>query len=199
MPYILRSLFDDLILAIPAAIIAAAVCWFVRRGIHKKRLGSDFKDARKRAVWNEIIRALFVFWAALVIGGTLLPSRLELEWHSRNRLWKFSDFFTAPYFGNFLQLRVDAAHSGVNILMFVPIGAALPFVLKKGGFGRVVLTGLCMSAAIELLQAFIRRESSLDDIICNTLGAAAGYGLYRLVRLIFPKFAEKCAARAISD
>lgn len=198
MIHMIRSLLDDLILAIPAAVVTAAIFILVRLIIHKKQLGSSFKEARRKSVWNEIIWGLFIFWTVLVFGGTLLPSKLELHWHSMNHLWGFSDFITRPYFGNFLDIRFDLSHSGMNVMMFVPIGLALPFVLKKERFWKVVLIGLCMTASIEFLQAFVRRETSLDDIICNTLGAAAGYGLYLLMKMLFPKFTEKCKTKAES-
>lgn len=192
----LNSLLNDLILAIPVSVITAVIFWLVRRIIHKKRLGDNFKEARKKALWNEIIWVLFIFWTVLAFGGTLLPSKIELHWHYMNHLWGFSDFFTTPYFGSFFSMRFDISHMGLNVMMFVPIGLALPFVMKKENFGKVVLTGFCMTASIEFLQAFVRRESSLDDIICNTLGAAAGYGLYILMKLILPKFTEKCKTKA---
>lgn len=195
MHYILKTITDELILALPLSIITAVIYWFVRRAIHKKRLGIKFKEVRKKAVWNEIIRLLLIFWAVIVFGGTLLPSRIELHWHYMNHLWGINEFITVPYFGNFFQMRFDISHSGLNIMMFVPIGLALPFVLKKENFGKIVLIGFCMTSTIEFLQAFVRRESSLDDIICNTLGAAAGYGLYLLMKKIFPKFTEKCRTR----
>lgn len=195
--YMLKSLLDDLILAIPVSIITAVIYWFVRRAIQKKRLGIKFKEARRKALWNEIIRVLFVFWAVLVLGGTLLPSRIELHHHYVNHLWKISNFITTPHFGNFFNMRLlDLRHSGINTAMFVPIGLALPFVLKKENLGKVVLIGFCMTASIEFLQAFVWRESSLDDIICNTLGTVIGYLLYLLMKLIFPKFSEKCKFKA---
>lgn len=195
MHYILDTITDELILALPAAVITAVIYWFVRRAIHKKRLGIKFKEVRKKALLNEIIRLLLIFWAIIVFGGTLLPSRIELHWHYVNHLWRISEFITTPYFGNFFDLIFESSHSGLNIMMFVPIGLALPFVLKKENFGKVILIGFCMTASIEFLQAFVRREASLGDIICNTLGAAAGYGLYLLMKLIFPRFTEKCKTK----
>ena len=78
----------------------------------------------------------------------------------------------------------------------MPLGLALPFVLKKENFGKVVLIGFIITLLTEFLQGFTGRVGGIDDIIFNTLGAAAGYGLYLLMRLIFPKFTEKCKTKA---
>lgn len=190
---------DDLFLALPVSVITAVIYWFVRRAIHKKRLGYKFKGSHKKAVWNEVIRVLFVFWTALVFGGTLLPTRLDIVWLSQHG-WKIRDLISfSPQWDFFaeaeglLYLRnYFSSHFLLNIMMFVPIGLALPFVLKKQNFGKVIIIGFCMSLLIELIQPFVHRGAALDDLICNTLGTVIGYLLYLLMKLIFPNFTEKC-------
>lgn len=81
--------------------------------------------------------------------------------------------------------------------MFMPIGLALPFVLKRPTFGHTVLVGFCFTFYIEYLQGFSgQRDGNIDDVICNTLGAIAGFLLYLLMKLIFPKFTAKCMVKA---
>ena len=61
-----------------------------------------------------------------------------------------------------------------NILLFLPLGAALCLL----GVRRraTVLTGFCLSAGIEITQLFIPgRTTSSDDVLCDTLGAFAGF------------------------
>ena len=48
---------------------------------------------------------------------------------------------------------------------------------------------------IEFMQAFIGRDPSIDDVICNTIGAVFGYILYLKMKKIFPEFIEKCMVR----
>lgn len=42
-----------------------------------------------------------------------------------------------------------------------------------------------------LAQYFIMRNTAVDDIILNTLGAICGYWVYRLLRKMFPGFSRK--------
>jgi hypothetical protein len=64
----------------------------------------------------------------------------------------------------------------INILLFVPLGAAL----ARAGVPRVrcVLGGALLSAGVEFAQVFIPgRDPSLGDMLSNTVGAALGVAL----------------------
>ena len=70
-----------------------------------------------------------------------------------------------------------------NILLFVPLGAAL--ALRGWSTGRTAICGLALSAAIETAQwvAISGRTTSVDDMVLNTAGAALGqFLLSRWVR-----------------
>jgi len=73
----------------------------------------------------------------------------------------------------------------LNILGFIPLGGLLVIYWRnvRGWSNRkaaaaAVLTGFLLSLAIELLQVFLpSRDSSLLDLIDNTLGSGIGAGL----------------------
>lgn len=71
-----------------------------------------------------------------------------------------------------------------NTAMFIPSGIILPIVYPRlNRFWKVLLAGIGLSLAIELLQLpFSVRSSDVDDLLFNTLGAILGYGLYAAVR-----------------
>ncbi len=71
-----------------------------------------------------------------------------------------------------------------NVTMFIPSGIVLPFVYKKlNSFGKVAAAGIVISLCIEILQLpFASRASDIDDLILNTIGVLAGYGIYALIR-----------------
>lgn len=56
---------------------------------------------------------------------------------------------------------------------------------------RSAIIGFGMSTFIEFAQYFIMRNTAVDDIILNTLGAICGYWVYRLLRKMFPGFSRK--------
>lgn len=73
-----------------------------------------------------------------------------------------------------------------NTTMFIPIGIVWPIVYKKLNTpAKVLAAGIGFSLCIEILQLpFYDRVTDIDDLILNSLGYAAGYGLYLLVKLL---------------
>ncbi len=71
-----------------------------------------------------------------------------------------------------------------NTAMFIPSGIVLPAVYKKlNSFGKTAAAGALISLCIEILQLpFASRVSDIDDLIQNTLGVAAGYGIFAAVK-----------------
>lgn len=73
-------------------------------------------------------------------------------------------------------------NSGLNILLFVPLGFILPLLWKEFRSRRsMCLTGFLLSLGIELAQLLNYRISDVDDLIMNTLGAWLGYELVMLL------------------
>ena len=73
-----------------------------------------------------------------------------------------------------------------NFTMFIPTGIVTPLLYRHlDSLKKTVLTGFCISLAIEVIQLpFAVRASDVDDLILNTLGCLAGYGILCLVRLM---------------
>ena len=75
-----------------------------------------------------------------------------------------------------------------NLMMFVPIGLFPALLFRNATWKRSFMIGLGMSLFIEFAQYFIMRNSAVDDVILNTLGAMCGYGLYLIFKKCFPRF-----------
>ena len=71
-----------------------------------------------------------------------------------------------------------------NSLLFVPVGILWPVAFPKlDRFWKVVLAGAGLSLLIEILQLpFAVRATDIDDLILNTAGCMAGYGIFYAVR-----------------
>lgn len=65
----------------------------------------------------------------------------------------------------------------LNVILFVPFGVGMRLAGVRRQ--RVIAIAFCLTAAIELLQMHIiaGRDSSLGDVITNTLGSAIGVAL----------------------
>jgi glycopeptide antibiotics resistance protein len=75
----------------------------------------------------------------------------------------------------------DVTEGLLNVALFVPLGAALN--LAGLSVRRTLLAGLALSTSIELLQLLVipGRFGQLQDILANTIGAAIGALLIRLL------------------
>ena len=73
-----------------------------------------------------------------------------------------------------------------NFAMFIPTGVMVPMIYKRiNTCAKTVLFGAAMSLVIEIIQLpFAVRASDVDDLILNTAGCLAGYGIFALVRRI---------------
>ena len=83
-----------------------------------------------------------------------------------------------------------------NVLLYLPLGLLLPLVWKRASWWRVTAAGLALSLVTELVQPVVGRSFDVDDLIANTLGALAGYGVFALVRLAAPRAVARCRSGA---
>ena len=70
-----------------------------------------------------------------------------------------------------------------NVVMFIPLGFFLPKLWQKQRkLWRTLLTTVLIILLVELTQMFTLVGScDTDDLILNTLGAAIGYGGYKIL------------------
>lgn len=140
------------------------------------------------AIWSFICalkpRRRRLFALILAVIATVLILHITLFSRGRvatgRELMPFSTLFRS-------NGRPGLLHSMVmNIFLFVPLGAALPFLFpdETRTRKRILLTiaiALCLSVIIELVQLLAARGmTQTDDVICNTLGAAIGACTYPL-------------------
>ena len=70
-----------------------------------------------------------------------------------------------------------------NLLLYVPVGFLLPRAYKKiTCLKSVLIFGLVLSCAFEILQYLFGGSADIDDVLLHLIGLAAGYGLRRLVK-----------------
>lgn len=122
--------------------------------------------------------AAFAAWSAVVLYLTLF-SRMDGPRSYAAVMTPFRGVAAAMEERSLVPL----GHVFLNILLFVPFGFLLPCcnpkALSRAGFA--ILGGLVVSTVIEGLQMLLGLGyCDIDDIMANALGAAIGYGGYRL-------------------
>jgi glycopeptide antibiotics resistance protein len=172
-------------LALAVVWLLARVCvWIKRRKIDKKQ------EAKLLLMFiNLAILVRIAFFPFFRQDGEVQPLIFDAQrlFPLNVNLIPFANFFQYDTPGD-MWLNILG-----NILLFVPTGAILPFVYKRlNTFGKVLLTGVCMSVCIELLQLpFFERTTDINDVIFNTLGCALGYGIYIFCKLMRARWTQK--------
>lgn len=123
-----------------------------------------------------IASAIFAMYAVVLLYLTLLSR----ESGSR-------DAVNLTIFGTWGASPQAQAFVIENLMLFVPIGILLPCLWKKLRIGGwCILAGFAISLFIEVTQLITGRGYfQVDDLLTNTLGAAVGYGIYKLASLLY--------------
>jgi len=69
-----------------------------------------------------------------------------------------------------------------NVVLFIPLGIFIPVVFPKTDtFCRTMLWAAAVMLCVEIVQLVSLLGSlDVDDLILNLVGAAIGYGIYRI-------------------
>ena len=90
-------------------------------------------------------------------------------------------------FQPFAYMFSDLDATLLNVLLFIPLGMALPLLWKSyGQWWKTLLFGFLFSTAVETLQLFTYRATDVNDLMTNTLGTLLGFLIARAVLHFFP-------------
>lgn len=176
LEYVLYLLQKSLILVLLAGIVAGAalgVLYF----LHKRK----YKGEKKFPWGKALLWLMFLGYVVIVLYATMLrwDGFFSREWNLHLfRAWREAwNNFSAKNWANVL----------LNIAMFAPLGFLLPLMGKQFRKWYVTIpTGYAASLAIELLQlAMGRGICDVDDLFCNSMGAAMGYFVIMVILSCF--------------
>lgn len=87
-----------------------------------------------------------------------------------------------------ISMNIVVRNMAANLLMFIPMGMALPVLFEKkiNKLWKLILFMIVLVSVIEVLQFITFYGSAdIDDLILNVVSAVIGYGIVQL------KFARK--------
>ena len=171
-----------------AGLVTVTIGWILfRTAIYQKTKRFDFKYELWQIFFliNLLVIARFVFYPFSKVDGQVQPLLFEPDKVFPLRV-NLVPLVNILQFDTIRDLILNLTG---NFAMFIPTGIMVPLIYKKyNTFGKVTLFGFLMSLTIEILQLpFAVRASDVDDLILNTLGVAAGYCLYALVKRLTGK------------
>jgi glycopeptide antibiotics resistance protein len=79
-----------------------------------------------------------------------------------------------------------------NIVVFVPLGFLIPFILRKPSFLKTIGISLSIIVSIEIIQYVTYLGSAdIDDVILNMFGCVIGYMFYMISIAFHKKFNQR--------
>ena len=166
-------------------VISISVAWIaVRAFFAVKQRKLDFKRELQLILVYIclIVVARFTFCPLRKVDGVILPLVFDAAsaFPFRINLIPFVNLFDYDIFSEALINFIG------NTAMFIPLGIVWPSAFKELDTPlKNLAAGAGFSLIIEILQLpFFDRVSDIDDLLLNTLGFAAGYGIYRLAKLL---------------
>ena len=126
---------------------------------------------KKRLGWIFFVAyVLFLLWLTILSRQPRVGERV-FKWEL---LWAYRAWIAGESFG-----RTESIQNINNILVFIPFGVLFPG--KR--WNQLLITAVLFSTAIEAVQYALNLGwCEIDDVICNVLGAAAGFGLWKLIK-----------------
>ncbi len=169
----------------PSAVAAALfLCLYP---VRKRRLAVLGRVSPAR---REGVLLLFLLFCSGLAALTLFPAgfwgnllRGQLAWPKPGMgrfFWRFTILRDLSR-GGWLRYMVLG-----NVIMFAPLGFFPALLWDRPRWWKGLLTGVCSSLFIEVVQLFIARGSDVNDIVLNTLGALCGFWAYLCLRRIAP-------------
>ncbi len=192
-------LWQMAVLALPAAVVFLCFYPYRRKALTAMGLQSGFL--------REAALILFVMTIFGTLAVTLKPT---MVWESTPGVWGNLTLYidrpnpmTNVNLTPFYMFRIYKASYGLgdimyiiinfigNMAVFIPIGLFPALLFRAAKWYRSALIGCGFSVFIEVSQYFVMRQTDIDDVILNTIGALWGYWLFLLMKRFLPVFTSK--------
>lgn len=150
---------------------------------------------KKRDICGALVLLVYLMGVGLVTGPSLYQLLAGNLPEPRLELIPFADIVTILNDPGAPGLGVAANIAG-NAALLAPLGFLLPLFWRYFGRAkRTILFGFGVSLSIELIQLIAGGVTSVDDLILNTAGAAAGFALAKLLLRTCPRLVPKRQGR----
>lgn len=174
--HILIAISGYVIKMMAPALFGGLIC-LLATPLRRKRLAAKgLADTLPHILWLAVFFAFLAGLFALIV----LPSgRPTGEMHYNLIPFQIlRDTATEVQNGNFMGLTISFLG---NVVMFLPIGLLPALLWRDISWKKGILIGTLCSLGIEVCQLPMGRSADVDDLILNTVGAALGFGIYRLL------------------
>lgn len=134
---------------------------------------------------------VYIFMVLTLTGYFILFREVSAHgwWHKMMLRIDRKDHVNLELFKIFKIYKFSNTQILGNLIMLLPLGIYLPLLYKKlSNFFAVLFISLLISSLIELLQLVTSyRSADVDDVLLNTIGACAGFLIYKFISIVFER------------
>ena len=116
----------------------------------------------------------FVCYCLFIVWYTILSRKPGVPKAELRFMWSYREMFIGDP-----NWKKDVIQNLQNIAFFIPFGFFAPAKRWIGVFMGALLFSVCVET-IQYIGGYGLAE--VDDVICNTLGAAIGFGLWKMIK-----------------
>lgn len=133
---------------------------------------------------------IFLFYIYLLIKNSIFTRLIAKNYMRSISIVPFkSNAFNFEAYRDGLSIMFSTGFKTLigPIIMFIPLGFLLPFIIKGDRhFFKIFYISFFSSLSLELLQYITKTGiSSIDDLLLNVIGATLGYLFYKVLRFAF--------------
>lgn len=122
----------------------------------------------RTVLYRTVLQTLLWYYLTAVVAIVGFPDITSFSFDVTLNLVPFRHFIS------------DFTNTGLNILLFIPLGIFLPLLWNRfRRLKRLMLCAFAYTFFIEVAQLFCFRTTDINDIITNLLGAFLGYLIVR--------------------
>ncbi len=144
-----------------------------------------FKHRVRCHIVHELLSLVFIIYIVCLFYVVTFQD-IDGPWVMRFNFYPFREMFRYS-FGSRLFLKNVLG----NLLLFVPYGFFVSYVLKERRLSIVLLLTCILSCTIEFMQLQIGRVFDIDDILLNVMGGLFGYLIYWFLYQLGKLFTRK--------
>ena len=150
-----------------STILPALLCYGVLHSVY-----------RSKGIREPRFRLLMILVLSVYVAGVFFFTGAGTVYDIRQ--YGLDAMATQANLSPFSDKSIDVVAYLLNVVLFLPLGFLLPLLWpKQAKLWKILLTGVAFSLLIELSQLLNIRNSDIDDLLLNTLGAVVGFALYR--------------------
>lgn len=166
--FLIKYQTEKVILFLILPLVSSIILWIILK---------KTKFCKNQKTKSIMIVLLFASIMIIIECTMLFRTKADSYQYNFDLFWKYKELASGT---SSLIFEILA-----NIIVFVPIGALLPCVLKQSVQRFTVVYGILLSSLIELVQLVSKYGLfEVNDIFHNSLGVIIGYTLFCVLKSI---------------